>query len=384
MWPRTPEEQARGRLTGFVCFLHRRDAEDALNSCNDQDVFNCGHQLMLRWGKNVRKVPDRVAIPQRALDSAHESLPNQGVDVALDAVPLPSKSESKSLLNTRQLQEFDNLFRYELFPSRRGICHAMAFAFEFSVAAQHITMLLEELLMDDDPAVSIDMCIARVYVMSDILYNSQQPGIRNAFRYRDGIEQMSPRVFTALGECTRNGRFGFVASNRLKTAVQAVLSAWTSWSVYSPVFIDTLDALFQGKNVEPEGKEAEINSQEQLDDQTNEADSQNEATVVKTAPQGDWQAVSVDEPKPDRDAAVLKTLNTNLHNLDEEDEVDGESIDGDEIDEGASAGVVPCTEQNQGQQESPLPNDPDGDVDDDIDGACLSDDDDIDGLPIDE
>jgi hypothetical protein len=384
MWPRTPEEQARGRLTGFVCFLHRRDAEDALNSCNDQDVFNCGHQLMLRWGKNVRKVPDRVAIPQRALAPESALASNQD-SVLTAAAPLPAKSESKSLLNTRQRQEFDILFRYELFPSRRGICNAMAFAFEYSVAAQHITMLLEELLMDDDPAVSIDKCIARVYVMSDILYNSQQPGIRNAFRYRDGIEQMSPRVFTALGECTRNGRFGFVASNRLKTAVQAVLSAWTSWSVYSPVFIDKLEALFQGKNVEPEEKEAEINFQEHLDDQTNETDSQNEATVVKTAPQGDWQAVSVDEPKLGRDAAVvLEALNTNLRNLDEEDEVDGESIDGDEIDEGASAGAVPSSEQHQGEHELESPKDPDGDDEDDIDGACLSDDDDIDGLPIDE
>jgi hypothetical protein len=158
MWPRSPEEQARGRLTGFVCFLHRRDAEDALNSCNDQDVFNCGHQLMLWWGKNVRKVPDRVAIPQRALESESALSSNQD-SVMTAAAPPPTKSESKSLLNTRQRQEFDNLFRYELFPSRRGICNAMAFAFEYSVAAPHITMLLEELLLDDDSCIGI--CCAR-------------------------------------------------------------------------------------------------------------------------------------------------------------------------------------------------------------------------------
>lgn len=31
MWPRTAEERARNRNTGFVCFMKRADAEDAMD-----------------------------------------------------------------------------------------------------------------------------------------------------------------------------------------------------------------------------------------------------------------------------------------------------------------------------------------------------------------
>ena len=37
MWPRTAEERARNRNTGFVCFMHRKDAEDAMESLADAD-----------------------------------------------------------------------------------------------------------------------------------------------------------------------------------------------------------------------------------------------------------------------------------------------------------------------------------------------------------
>ena len=55
MWPRSPEERVRNRHTGFVCFMNRQDAEDAMDACSEQDPFRVGRQLMMRWGKNVRK-----------------------------------------------------------------------------------------------------------------------------------------------------------------------------------------------------------------------------------------------------------------------------------------------------------------------------------------
>lgn len=56
MWPRTQEEKNRRRNTGFVCFMHREDAEEALEACDEADPFNNGRRLMLRWGKSVKKV----------------------------------------------------------------------------------------------------------------------------------------------------------------------------------------------------------------------------------------------------------------------------------------------------------------------------------------
>jgi hypothetical protein len=47
---------------------------------------------------------------------------------------------------------------------------------------------------------SINTRLARLYLISDVLFNSQQPGVRNAFRYRDAIEEIAPQFFRSLGK----------------------------------------------------------------------------------------------------------------------------------------------------------------------------------------
>lgn len=64
MWPRTMEERNRRRNTGFVCFMNRDDAEEALEACDETDPFNNGRQLMMRWGKNVKKVRRETKIDE--------------------------------------------------------------------------------------------------------------------------------------------------------------------------------------------------------------------------------------------------------------------------------------------------------------------------------
>ena len=39
MWPRTDEEHARGRNCGFVAFMTRADAEEALSSLSSRSPF---------------------------------------------------------------------------------------------------------------------------------------------------------------------------------------------------------------------------------------------------------------------------------------------------------------------------------------------------------
>lgn len=51
MWPRSAEERARQRLTGFVCFYDREHAEACFNALSDADAFGNGRRLMLSWGK---------------------------------------------------------------------------------------------------------------------------------------------------------------------------------------------------------------------------------------------------------------------------------------------------------------------------------------------
>lgn len=51
MWPREPEERARGYMTGFVAFMARRSAEDALAHLHGYILHD--YELRLGWGKAV-------------------------------------------------------------------------------------------------------------------------------------------------------------------------------------------------------------------------------------------------------------------------------------------------------------------------------------------
>eukprot|EP00560_Eucampia_antarctica_P003593 CAMPEP_0197840954 /NCGR_PEP_ID=MMETSP1437-20131217/45899_1 /TAXON_ID=49252 ORGANISM="Eucampia antarctica, Strain CCMP1452" /NCGR_SAMPLE_ID=MMETSP1437 /ASSEMBLY_ACC=CAM_ASM_001096 /LENGTH=211 /DNA_ID=CAMNT_0043450635 /DNA_START=1044 /DNA_END=1680 /DNA_ORIENTATION=- len=105
--------------------------------------------------------------------------------------------------------------------------------------------------MDNRKGVSVDTKIYRLYLMSDILFNSQQPGVRNAFKYRDAIEGMAKEVFTCLGSHGK-GIAGRMTLNKLQNAILAVLDACTKWAVYNTAFLNQLKALFEGKLIPTE------------------------------------------------------------------------------------------------------------------------------------
>merc|ERR1712232_1434084 len=97
--------------------------------------------------------------------------------------------------------------------------------------------------------IHINKLISRLYLLSDVLFNSQQPGVRNAFLYRDAVELMAPDVFESLGKHGAGGTVGRMTMNKLATAVSCVLAAWTEWSVYNPAFMDELQARFEGREL---------------------------------------------------------------------------------------------------------------------------------------
>ena len=158
-------------------------------------------------------------------------------------------TDGRGKLSAEALDEFDTLINRNLSLSRESICRAMAFCFEKSAAAKEISSLLKKAIEDEHPSVTLDMKIARLYLLSDVLFNSQQTGVKNAFIYRTQIEKMAPDIFFCLGK-TRD-RAGRITMNKLRKAVSTVLGAWTDWSVYDPAFIDDLDARFQGQEIKP-------------------------------------------------------------------------------------------------------------------------------------
>ena len=51
IWPRTQEEHMRGRNTGFVAFMKRRDAEQAMRRLDGKELM--GFTLRIGWGRPV-------------------------------------------------------------------------------------------------------------------------------------------------------------------------------------------------------------------------------------------------------------------------------------------------------------------------------------------
>lgn len=549
MWPRTPEEHARGRNTGFVCFMNRDDAQEAMNAYQERDPLRSGRRMFLRWGKNVKKTvkrgtggvpippirkkvadPAGVALTSTSKNDTHnndgvfdttagraeEKEPTLAQASSLGAMTIQydetkhsatairvitptdtkrlkfittlasfvakdgsllekriieresnnplfsflhsnhghahehehSLDDSKNMnerifyrwrvyaftqgdgvdswrtdpfimiqpngrfwippkldtekalrekmekelkedniriqqerrrkvsnkkkdfatgrrqlesstpftktdkgittqLHLEDLEYWNHMIENKLCISRDAICEVMAFCFDKSAAAQHISQLLKDLLMDSRKGVSVETKIARLYLMSDILYNSQQPGVKNAFRYRDAIEGMAHEVFKCLGT-HGNGSFGRMTMNKLRNAVKAVLFAWAKWSVYNVAFLNELEALFEGKSIEKEkdenkeetSNEVKISSKEKAIKSECDAGSQvvheDNFEVKKTAPMSIW----VDKTESE---AVNDVVDIDGEDLDEEDiesatmdiddDLDGESLHESDMDE---------------------------------------------------
>ena len=570
MWPRSEEERARNRNTGFVCFMHRKDAEDAMDACCDADPLDTGRRLRLTWGKNVKKtvqfgtggVPthfrkkqgsgrkvnglgltsaqrsameadklcdghsnapshptadnqstsdqllaNKPSFPTKAAGPVYDPLQHAATSIIVnapsdphrkrfittiasfiakdgsvleqklmereshnpefeflkpnadgneeqlaehifyrwrvyafaqgdgfnswsttpfvmiqpngrfwippvldmeearreeedekrrDASRIAAQEERRKMsddkdhyhmtgrqieratgrdkrgavkLNDWERETFHKLLRVKLCATQDSICEAMAFAFDKSGAAIEIASLLKEALLESTNGISVDTRIARLYLLSDILFNSQQPGVKNAFQYRDAIEAMSPEVFESLGK-HGNGKAGRLTMNRLKNAVGSVLSAWTNWSVYNTNFLDQLECLFEGREYVPPKSQTVKADENQLAKDEDSPPVENppidEQATVSTTPRGAW--------------TVSQPIDANNNS------VDGEALD-DDVDFEALAKESSSKEPKElavstipkGQWTSA------GDVDreelDDLDGEKL---DDIDGEELDD
>ena len=518
MWPRTAEDRARQRLTGFVCFYHRTDAEDAMEACNDADPFRNGHRLMLRWGKSVLKSrqnepprqqsstpsnnsqsalpltthrsteyqalvgnakpsststgntntcaplsrkspPSKIQVtvpsdPRRAnaislvasfvakdgADLEHRVLA-QGLSSHSDLsflTPTPTtssgdrhtllqehiyykwrvyaysqgdgdytwrtepfvmvksgclwipppidqeaarrhqeeerrsqeeeeqrrrpwltkkrgaghgkqRSQAQRPLTHEELKEFHSLTRDQLSTSREAIAQAMAFCFDKSShSASEIADLLKELMLL--PAHGAEPRIARLYLLSDVLFNSQQPGVRNAFYYRDAIQHMAPQVFKSLGDTANSG--GRWTHNKMSKAVSSVLTAWTNWSVYNHTFLDELQARFEGKEItaqeEDQGDSERDNGEDDENARRRREAEEVAAQVASTVPRGGWEELDETEvtstscplnPIKDTEGTqsnsgdetsggpqTSETSRNNIAQIDQNDLVDGEPL----------------------------------------------------------
>ena len=536
MWPRSPEERSRHRHTGFVCFLHRSDAEDAMEACQDKDPFRVGRPLTMSWGKHVLKdleingggipivkrgIGDtlmqddallRSTVPPQTVVDAKRSIhvvvpahreraqmittvasfvakdgaqfeqlllqqePNnpqwnfisptlsisdqtlmqehvfykwrvyafcQGDTVStwntepfvmiqpdgcmwypppLDANAAQKEADERrvqednmrSLKEQRQYtkgsgavgrsagsarrmdrtrltesehEEMHRLFHKQLNLSRESICQAMAFCFEKSGAALQIADVLKELLLHIAPGTTVETISARVYLISDILFNTQQPGIRNAFLYRDAIEKMAPEVFRTMGTFART-HCGRMSQERIGMAIRGIFAAWTQWGVFDLSFINDLEAHYEGREIQK--TEIPVAAPAPVEDTTVGEEKDAADPVEDVLPRGDWTCIPDDGEDallPNRiDSGTPLELDLDGESLDDserhlmnDDDLDGVPLDGNDlVEEPLNQTAVESNDYNPliiGDGE-PL-------EDDNLDGEPL-DDENLDGEPLED
>jgi U2-associated protein SR140 len=226
-----------------------------------------------------------------------------------------------------------------LIGSKESICEAMSFCFDRSAAAVHVSSLLKEALLDSRAGTSIDTMCARLFLLSDVLYNSQQPGVKNAFQFRTSIESMAKEVFQSLGQ-NRKWTKGRMTMNKLRNAVRAVLSAWNDWSVFVPEFLDELEALFEGREIPKAIRVNETMIQEQDNVFDVEAittpDAMEQETFISHMPSSIWMSVDPtcqkDDTTQDQEPAVDEYKDYEyVHLIDAE--LDGQSLGDSEIED---------------------------------------------------
>lgn len=310
------------------------------------------------------------------------------------------KPETATNLTEEELIEYEILFKEQLCGSRESICKAMSFCFEKGIAAKQISSLLDDLFLQLRPGISVETIMARFYLISDILFNSQQPGVRNAFMYRDAIEKRAHQWFESVGDFARTF-LGRIRVERLASTINTIFAAWATWHVFDPVFMDELQLCFEGRKKESQSgmNDVEISEETQLRKpvEENDVDGNASEAPVSTVPKGAWTAEPVIDPsnstegeKVQFSSEIFKNelsetnnlipglkKNKSLHDVDYSVDADGEPLD--------DADGIVCGKSNgepfDADGEPLSSDDADGEpLDDDVDGELLTED--PDGEPL--
>ena len=88
----------------------------------------------------------------------------------------------------------------------------------------------------------------RLYLLSDVLYNSSSVSQAGSSMYRRSFQDLLPDVFDVLGDKIYNKIEAVPAQQKFKDMVQKVLAAWTEWTVFPQLFNRGLEAMIFAKD----------------------------------------------------------------------------------------------------------------------------------------
>ncbi|XP_062235033.1 U2 snRNP-associated SURP motif-containing protein isoform X6 [Platichthys flesus] len=127
-------------------------------------------------------------------------------------------------------------------PRRGDIAEAMLFCLNRAEAAEEIVeCVTESLSILKTP---LPKKIARLYLVSDVLYNSSAK-VANASYYRKYFETKLSQIFSDLNSTYKSIQ-GHLQSENFKQRVMSCFRAWEDWAVYPDPFLIKLQNIFLG------------------------------------------------------------------------------------------------------------------------------------------
>jgi len=91
MWPRTEEERARNKNSGFVAFMKREDGARCLDEMKDSEIM--GYKIQIGWGKAVALPPNPIYVAPNQKEEEEAKFPDPPSG-------LPFNAQQSSKLNS--------------------------------------------------------------------------------------------------------------------------------------------------------------------------------------------------------------------------------------------------------------------------------------------
>ena len=101
--------------------------------------------------------------------------------------------------------------------------------------------------------------LVALYLISDILSASSTSGVRHAWRYRSLIQQhlLQQKTFQTLGQLPKKYQWGKLRAEKWRRQVQVILGLWEGWSVFEEAKMKEIEEGFLNPPLTKEEKERE-------------------------------------------------------------------------------------------------------------------------------
>jgi len=187
-----------------------------------ESMFNVRRAQLVRHFTLYEDRKKLYATPMPARSLASGNAPNASIGPAV---------ATNSGCELQQLEQF----LQRLTPSRASVAEAMVFCLEH--AASHAAPLARGIIRAiEEPKLRSEGALARLFLISDILYNSNSSA-KGASRYRATFQELLPDACERLGrQWLQRLERGRLEQTRAESNVRRALSAWQDWGVFPPAF----------------------------------------------------------------------------------------------------------------------------------------------------